>query len=59
MTLVSIHSVGGRLHCELTTGKLSVEGEAATFFGALVKTCYRLLVRKLKTLKRREIWKGL
>jgi len=58
MTLVSIHSIDGKLRCELTQGKLSVEGEAATFIGVLVKTYFRLLIRKLRILKRRETWKG-
>jgi hypothetical protein len=57
MTLVSIHSIDGKLRCELTQGKLFVEGEATTFIGALAKTYLRLLIRRLKTLKRRETWK--
>ncbi len=56
MTLVSIHSIDGRLRCELKKGKLSVEGEASTFLGALAKTYFRLLITNIKILKRREKW---
>ena len=52
MTLASIYSVGRKIHCELTMGGLSANGEASTFFGALVKTYCRLLFRKLRILKR-------
>jgi hypothetical protein len=57
MTLVSIHNIDGRLRCELTQGKLCVEGESNSFIGVLAKTYLRLLIRKIKTLKRRETWK--
>ncbi len=57
MTLVSIHSIDGKIRCELTQGKLSVEGESTSFIGVLAKTYLRLLIRRMKILKRRETWK--
>ena len=57
MTLVSVHYVNGKLHCDMTNGQLSVEAEASTLFGALAKTYLRLLIRIMKTMKRRKTWK--
>ncbi len=57
MILVSIHSAGAKLRCELTQGRVCAEGEASTFVGVLAKTYLKLLIRKFRTIKRREAWK--
>lgn len=56
MTLVSIHSINGKLHCELSKGEFVAEGEAKTFFRALVKTYLKLMMRRIRIFKWREIW---
>lgn len=61
MTLVTLFTREGRLHCRLSDGRTSADGEAKTFLAAIAKTYFKLMSQKLRTkiLKRRDQWTAL
>ena len=56
MTIVSIHSSNGKLHCELSKGRYVAKGEAKTILSALMKTYVKLIIGRIKVFKWREMW---
>ncbi len=58
MITVSLTGSGGRLHCVLSRGIVTAEGDSKSVIGVLAKTYARLVIRdfKARTTKWRKIW---
>ena len=47
MIVVSVYEREGRSHCIMTTGRLSVESDGASFPAAFIRTYLKLTFRRL------------